>query len=241
MITTPRDVTALIEDARLGARVRAWCARGDPAKVAWAWAYSWSAPKIDEVFDALVRSNHALGRVSKSADHPAIRDAHAEWTLSFLWHCCREADDRVPTFGDFWSWLLSEPDLWIVPMVDTAKRAGLDRRAGQDAIRWRAANGWQSSVREAHLLAELADASVRMHYHPIVDVELRADGWIGRDIIAIYVPSPHLSHKLTPESIFGPRYTIHRIPVERQGYGRVWLVGDDQVEKLIRTLRHSVT
>lgn len=238
-MTSAHDVWDFARGAGQEDRLRAWSTRGDQRKVAWAWGYLWLAPDRADVLATIAASEHALGQIPKSADHPVIRDGHTEWPLSMLWHACWSAIGTLPTFRDFWSWLIAEPQLWVSPMVALAKRAGLTHAIAQDAMRWRAGIAWQSSLREMHFLAALHEGGIPAHYHPIVDAELRVDGWHDRHLFAIFVPSSHLDRKVPPGAPFDERYTLHRIPIYHQGYGRVWIVDDGAIAEIIQRLAPS--
>ncbi len=88
-----------------------------------------------------------------------------------------------------------------------------------------------------------------VRYHIIADVLFRADFWIGNLIVSLYFPNSNYRHgknegrKPPAEKFFtgaNPPFKVVHFPVERQGFGKVWLASTDSIARL-KELIHAGT
>jgi hypothetical protein len=79
----------------------------------------------------------------------------------------------------------------------------------------------------------------------IADVLFRTDFWSGRRLICTYFPNPayrdDAAGRKPPASSFFEQgtcaFTIHHLPIARQGFGNVWLASEEAVENVAWAVR----
>jgi hypothetical protein len=104
-------------------------------------------------------------------------------------------------------------------------------------------------MREVDLLLRLRNAGIPVRYHLLADVLFRADLWLNSLVVCLYFPNPNYrsgkdaGRKPPAESFFAgatPSFEIVHFPVERQGFGRVWLAKDDSLRALAQLIRRHI-
>jgi hypothetical protein len=232
-ITSAHDVWDLARRADLGERLQKWSENSDHRRVAWAWGYTHVAPTLEEVRWALDHSDHALREAEKNKVYLGLTPFtdRRDWPMTFLFYRAMVDLHKIHNFDEWWNYLYYDtPEDYITPVGKAYREQGRSTQEIINGLKWRLGNAWQSCMREMHFVAVLHDEGYLIHTHPLVDVELKVDAWIGDHLVCIYVSNPEREDALHPNHIFPiPPFTVHNIPVDRQGHGIVWLVADDHI------------
>lgn len=244
METAYGDVLRLIEKARKGGELLRW----------WQGKYSTGLQRYvtgfrhralydvtpNDVLTVIEESSHALGLIPKEADIPTTRDAHIEYAIEYLFHGLLEHLGRVPTWDEFWYDMRGPRSKWWFDlMLGLCRERGIEEKAALHGIQWRLGIAWQSSIREVHLISCLRHRHrVNVKYHILADVLFRTDGWLGNRLIYLRVPNSLENRKTDPAEIFPtPAYRVHRVSVEHQGFGKVWLAPEEEASGAAAFLR----
>jgi len=203
----------------------------------------------EELADTRGRSEHALGDVRTGEQLPEVENWTAPFAFEHLFHRYLEERRSVPTWQDFSGWLGGEAAAFFVgPLLRDTGWHGADparKRALKRAYRWRLGKFYYSALRELDLYVRLRqDYGLPLRYHLLADVLLRTDFWLGDNIVCLYFANPtyrdrDAGRKPLAERFLGqatPPFTIHHIPIERQGAGRLWLPTDESLRRLARAL-----
>jgi len=204
----------------------------------------------DTVRDVISRSTHALGNVESTEQLPVIENFTAPFALQHLFHWYVEEKQSLPTWRDFRNWMVLGPaePLWLgVLKAYLGKPRDIEEaRQWSRATRWRLGKFYLSAMREVDLLLRLRHAGIPVRYHLLGDVLLRTDLWINSLIVCLYFPNSAYrdgkdeGRKPPAEKFFAganPPFEIIHFPVERQGFGRVWLAKDESVEELAQLIQ----
>ncbi len=125
-------------------------------------------------------------------------------------------------------------------LADKQRKEALKR-----AFRWRLGKFYYSAMRELDLIVRLqSEFDLPIRYHLLADVLLRTDFWLDDNVICIYFSNPRyregqLGRKPPAERFLGmatPRFKIHHVEVERQGFGKFWTTSDSSLEQLAKIL-----
>lgn len=197
-------------------------------------------------------SQHALGNVQAREAMDEVEDCTTPFAYQHLFHCYVEQKQSLPTWQEFGAWLKGPAArLWLQPLMertgwhcaDTRRREQLGR-----AYRWRAGKAYYSSFREVDLLARLrTDYGLPVRYHVLADVLLGTDFWLRDALVCVYFPnekyrSGGAGRKPHPSKYFAaadPPFSIMDIEVERQGFGKFWLVSNESVERVAQALNRA--
>ena len=112
------------------------------------------------------------------------------------------------------------------------------------AIRWRVGKFYYSALREVDLLLAVRELGVDLKYHLLADVLLRADFWSGDMVVCTYFPNTYYRYgragRKPPAATFlgsaNPPFNIVDFPVERQGFGKLWVISDKSKRDLASKL-----
>lgn len=201
----------------------------------------------EEVQRTIRQTEHALGDVPKESQIGKIEDFTCPFALQHIFHRLIERTGDIPTWQRFWSWMQNQArPYWldqIEPLRTQLRGTYTDERI-DDAIRWRLGKFYYSAVREVDLLAFLHSNGVRVKYHLLADVLLRVDYWIDEKLICAYLPNARYrtagsGRKPPAERFFQSSrrpFEIIDFEVERQGFGRTWLVSEASKRRLVGLL-----
>lgn len=205
-----------------------------------------------DVLAVLGRTEHALGNVRATEQIAAIENFTCPFALHHLFHRLVERTGELPTWQRFDSWMNKQArSRWLDEIEPTAAELRLKYGTTRvtNAIRWRLGKFYYSALREIDLLASLRDRGVELRYHLLADVLLRADFWIGDVVVCTYFPNARYrdsqAGRKPPAAAFlgcaTPPFTIIDFPIERQGFGKVWLATHASKDALAATLRKSIS
>lgn len=202
------------------------------------------------VQDVISRSTHALGDVESTEQLSVIENFTAPFALQHLFHWYIEEKRSLPTWTDFRNWMVRGPaaPLWFEVLKSRLgePRNREEARQWSRATRWRVGKFYLSAMREVDLLLRLRHAGIPVRYHLLGDVLLRADLWINSLIVCLYFPNAAYregkdeGRKPPAEKFFSgatPPFEVVHFPVERQGFGNVWLAKEDSVKALAQLIR----
>lgn len=202
----------------------------------------------DQVRRVCDETEHALGEVQKERQIREINDFTCPFALQHLFHRFIERTGEIPTWQRFWRWMTHQArPHWldeIKPLRNQLMARNYSEQRISEAIRWRLGNFYYSALREVDLLVALQARGVKVKYHLLADVLLRVDCWTGRTLVRTYVPNIEYraaaeGRKIPAVQFFSPNDTPFNIvdfPVEREGFGRVWLVSERSIAKLAERL-----
>ena len=207
----------------------------------------------DAVMDVISRSTHALGDVQTDEQLPLIENFSAPFALQHLFHWYVEENKSLPVWSEFRDWMVCGPaaPLWYGVLKEFLGEPK-DREQSvrwSRAARWRLGKFYLSAMREVDLLLRLRNAGIPVRYHLLADVLFRADLWLNSLVVCLYFPNPNYrsgkdaGRKPPAESFFAgatPSFEIVHFPVERQGFGRVWLAKDDSLRALAQLIRRHI-
>ena len=209
--------------------------------------FSLSPADIQKV---LKTTAHALGNVPKEHQIPEIEDFTCPFALQHLFHRFVERTGDLPTWQRFWRWMTHQAKPHWLDQLEPLRGHLRTKYANEridDAIQWRVGKFYYSAVREVDLLVSLHAMGVPLKYHILADVLLRVDYWIENRLICIYFPNPRYrsgtaGRKSQTEKLFAhseTKFTVVNFPIERQGFGKTWLVSDRSKERLANCLSAS--
>jgi hypothetical protein len=147
---------------------------------------------------ACTRSEHPLGDIRKQtamAVRPVV-DWRPDFAFTHVMHFAMEKLGRLPTFQDFTDYCARDPLGRAAlggPARDIRRWAcAQGYAAGQvsQAIKWRIGLAYYSFAREVYTIAVLRGAGLDVRAHPLADALFRADAWIGRTVVNIYIRNP---------------------------------------------------
>jgi len=200
-----------------------------------------------DVRNVVLTTEHALGDVPSRHQIPEIEDFTCPFALHHLFHRFIERTGELPTWQRFWRWISHQArPYWLDQIQPLASQ--LEEKYSQqridDAIRWRLGKFYYSALRETDLLVAMHAAGIPLQYHVLADVLLRVDYWIGSTLICLYFPNQryrenHSGRKPPAENFFRDShypFKILNFEIERQGFGRSWLVSDRAKDRLVRML-----
>lgn len=218
-------------------RIEDWQKGKNRAVVTWVWNFLHVTPDLADVEWVMAHSRNPLSGLPPGMNkRPGIRDARVDWPITFMFHRCNGFFGEAPTWEKFWDWLRKDARAdWIQPMIESAQHDRMSQTDGWNAIKFRAGTTWQSCVREAYTQAAFAQEGVWWKFHPLADIELKIDGWIGRHLLAVYVNNELFGgRKEQPEDIFGPTFTVHRMPIYKPGTPGVWVPDRFDIKRIAK-------
>lgn len=206
----------------------------------------------ESVRDVIKRSRHALGDVESEEQLTVIEDFHAPFALQHLFHWYVEKNRSLPTWTEFRDWMVlgeAAPHWYHLLRARIGTNPSNEkRRRWSRAARWRLGKFYLSTLRELDLLVQLRALGLDLRYHLIADVLFRADFWVSNLIVSLYFPNPDYRHgksegrKPPAEKFFegaNPPFKVVHFPVERQGFGKVWLASAASISSLKELIRTS--
>jgi hypothetical protein len=207
----------------------------------------------DAVRKVVASSSHALGDVESREQMEEIEDFTTPFALQHLFHWYIEKYRILPTWKQFRDWMVEgeAAPLWyeILRRHLGAPSSADERRQWSRAARWRLGKFYLSAMREIDLLARLRATGLPVRYHLLADVLFRTDFWLDGLLVCLYFPNPRYrdgaasGRKPPAESFFSgakPPFDIVHFPVERQGFGKVWMATDASVEALAGLMRRHM-
>ena len=195
----------------------------------------------------LKQTEHALGNVQSTEQIREIEDFTTPFALQHLLHNFIEKAGYVPTWQRFAKWMNNEAaPYWIdqiKPLRDHLKTKYDDRRIAA-AIQWRVGKFYYSAIREIDLVVSLSERGIPVRYHILADVLLRVDCWLDEKLICIYFPNRFYregkkGRKPPAEQFFNNsvgNFSILDFEVERQGFGRTWLISQKSKDQIAKRL-----
>ena len=196
--------------------------------------------------------DHALGDVASREQMREVENATVPFAFQHLFHRYIEEQRALPSWREFGAWLKGPAArYWLEPLMSkTGYYESDDRRRKRlgRAYRWRAGKAYYSAFREVELLARLrTDYGLDVRYHVLADVLLGVDFWLDDVLTCVYFPNEkyragEAGRKVHASARFAaadPPFKVMDVPVERQGYGKFWLVGDDSAERIALSLRRA--
>ncbi|WP_152646219.1 hypothetical protein [Streptacidiphilus albus] len=153
---------------------------------------------------------HALGTVRKAEAERVvpIRDWNPPFAFTQVLHHLLEQMGSIPTWPEFVDYIrwsregreMLGNDAGLVlraagARVDSAGNPRWTAPAINDALRWRLGNAYYSFLRELHVLVHLRARGLDARVHPLADALFRADAWIGRTVLSIYIGNPRYRHE----------------------------------------------
>lgn len=231
-MTGEQDVRDLARAGDALEVVHRWSQHGDPAKLAWAWAYTEDAITRADLAPAIQASQDSLRGLYARDVPPEIRDGLVEWPLAFLVRGTMQSVCAVPTVSQFIESLSRNREFWALPMWEKVKHTGMSKPDAWKAMKYRASIAWQSFVREHHALAGLRSFGIPVKSHPITDVVLLVDGWYENHTFKVYVENDYFVGRKQESVLTG--MTCHHLIAPRQpGNPGVWLVPDTAIEQAV--------
>ncbi|WP_157659667.1 hypothetical protein [Burkholderia ubonensis] len=204
----------------------------------------------NDVRNVIRNSTHALGNVKAEEQLDYIEDFTTPFAFQHLFHWYIEHNRGIPTWKQFRDWMVEGPaaPCWYVPLKEYLEHhyPRGDRRAWSRAARWRLGKVYLSNMRELDLLARLREAGIPIRYHVLADVLFRVDFWAGDVLVCTYFPNSsyrdgsEAGRKPPAERYFAdanPPFKIVHVPIERQGFGKIWLTSNDSVVRLVETIK----
>ncbi|WP_328452005.1 hypothetical protein [Amycolatopsis sp. NBC_00438] len=163
--------------------------------------------------DIKARHTHPLGEISKEE----IRhiDLASNWEPDFafvhLFHLMLEAKGQPPLWSEFDQFVETDRRLEMF----RADRAALQDRIFREELEkiktrfpkaadpenkaqflakasldWRIGNAYYGFMREMYTAVALREKGLNVKVHPLADANFRADGWLGRNILSVFVINP---------------------------------------------------
>jgi hypothetical protein len=200
-----------------------------------------------DVREVVLSTQHALGEVKKEQQIREVEDFTCPFALQHIFHNFVEKSGEVPTWQRFWRWMqVQARPYWldpIQPLVDRLRTRYPGDRIDA-AIQWRLGKFYYSALREVDLLVSMHARSVPLKYHVLADVLLRVDYWIDHTLICTYFPNSRYREAATgrkpPAAVFfadtGGLFSVVDFEVERQGFGKTWLISDRAKDRLAKLL-----
>lgn len=203
-----------------------------------------------DVIETIRETEHALGDVPKEAQIREIEDFTCPFALQHIFHRFIEGTGDIPTWQRFWRWMERQARPHWLDKIEPLRENLLsqyDQKRIDDAIRWRLGKFYYSAIREVDLLITLREKGVDLKYHILADVLLRVDFWTGSTLVCTYFPNKRYregqgGRKPPAEQFFaGSRapFNVVDFEIDRQGFGRTWLVSDAAKDRLAQLLRQS--
>lgn len=202
----------------------------------------------DHVRQVIGTTDHALGDVRKEEQIASVENFTCPFALHHLFHRLIERTGELPTWQRFWRWMERQArDKWLDIALQEGTAHGIAMRPLERAIQWRVGKFYYSALREVDLLLSVREMGHDLKYHLLADVLLRADFWCEDTIVCTFFPNSVYREgqrgRKPPASVFlgaaEPPFRILDFPVERQGYGRLWLVSDKSKRSLSEALRRG--
>ncbi|MGO9613052.1 MAG: hypothetical protein ACLPX5_08455 [Dissulfurispiraceae bacterium] len=218
------------------------------------YLFSLASEKIRSVIS---HSAHALGDIKKEEQIEFIEDFTCPFALEHIFHGYLEKNKQVPTWHDFNRYIQQDnPSYWLNPLrvflqncpttKDFMSRNGEEdaRKKIKRAIQWRLGKFYLSAMREMELFARLRESNVPVRYHLLADVLLRVDFWAGKNLVCLYSSNPTYrdgtkGRKPSAEDFFNSsklKFNFTHVTIPPQGYGKVWLATDEDVQRLQKFL-----
>jgi len=204
---------------------------------------------VADIRNVICETEHALGNVPKEDQIPEIEDFTCPFALQHIFHRYVENAQRIPTWQQFWRWMNKQAYPYWLAEIQPLKEQ-LSQRYPPDrierAIRWRLGKFYYSALREVDLLVWLRSNSIDVQYHLLADVLLRVDFWVGDILVCIYFSNTRYragtSGRKPPAMSFfreaKPPFQILDFEVERQGFGKIWLVSDESKINLHNKIKY---
>jgi hypothetical protein len=204
-----------------------------------------------DVSAVLKRGTHALGEIEKDRELLEVEDSHMPPTaMQDLFHWFIEREGSLPSWDEFRSFLL-EPEqkpLIIGPWWSGLKESvqKYDRGRVRDAMHWRVARMYYSNLREVHFLARLRERhDISLKYHIFADVRLRADFWLGKHVVSVFLSNPryrsqagtrkHKAEEKLRDHI--PSLTFNDVEFpNRYARGELYRVSDEEIDRLAASI-----
>jgi len=192
------------------------------------------------------KSEHPLGDIRREtavAVTPVV-DWRPDFAFTHVMHLALEERGELPTFGDFVDFCAHDPlgrRALGDPAIQIRARArelGYAPEAAAQAVRWRIGLAYYSFVREVYTIAVLRRAGADVRAHPLADALFRADAWVGRTVLSIYISNPRFrdgarGRKPRPRQILAgakPPFRHEELRLEtRHEFGRVHLPDAHQI------------
>lgn len=204
--------------------------------------------KPEDIKSTLSETEHALGNVPKEHQIREIENFTCPFALQHIFHRFIERSGDIPTWQRFWRWMTRQAKPYWIDQLEPLKsklRTQYKEERIDNAIRWRLGKFYYSALREVDLLVSLHSKGLPIRYHVLADVLLRVDYWINSTLICIYFPNAayradQKGRKAPAERFFDtavPPFDIIDFKVEREGFGRTWLINEASKEELAAQLR----
>ncbi len=204
-----------------------------------------------DVLYVMENTEHALGDIRKENQIKEIENFTCPFALQHIFHRYIENAGRIPTWQQFSRWIQKQAyPHWLEEIQPLKERLlqQYSKKRVSDAIQWRLGKFYYSALRELDLLVWLRAQSLDVKYHLLSDVLLRVDFWIDDLLICIYFPNKRYrdgqkGRKPPAEYFFNqarPPFRILDFPVERQGFGRLWLVSDQSKQALAERIKTEI-
>jgi hypothetical protein len=191
-------------------------------------------------------SEHPLGDIRKNvatAVQPVV-DWRPDFAFTHVMHLALEKLGTLPSFQDFAHFCADDPAGAAAlghparEIREHACRQGYPPAQVAQAIRWRIGLAYYSFVREIYTIAVLRATGLDVRAHPLADALFRADAWVGRTVLTLYIRNPRFRDgprgrkPRTADILAGAdppfRYQELRLPT-RHEFGCVHLPEADQI------------
>jgi len=192
--------------------------------------------------NVMEETEHALGDVPKEHAIKEIEDFTCPFALQHIFHRYIENAGRIPTWQQFSRWMNNQAYPYWLEEIEPLKKSlqGYSEDRINDAVRWRLGKFYYSALRELDLLIWLRSRTLDVKYHLLADVLLRVDLWIEDLLVCVYFANKkyragNKGRKPPAESFFNeaaPPFKILDFPVERQGFGNIWLISEQSKAEL---------
>jgi hypothetical protein len=147
---------------------------------------------------ACAKSEHPLGDIRREAAVavPPVVDWRPDFAFTHVMHLALERLGELPAFQDFAEFCAHDPlgrSALGDPAIQIRARArelGYAPEAAAQAVRWRIGLAYYSFVREVYTIAVLRRAGADVRAHPLADALFRADAWVGRTVLSVYIRNP---------------------------------------------------
>ena len=210
----------------------------------------------EDVRRAAKQTVHALARIRSDdiAQVKPIRDWRPDFAFTHVLHYALEATEALPTYQGFRKFCENDDRaramLWTPSrqIIETVAAAGKDddsrtalRIAAHDALRWRVGNAYYSFLREVYTIAVLRAEGHAVQAHPLADAVFRADAWIGRTVLSLYIGNAAFRNKgqgrkIPVSSILAgadPAFICRDLRLNVQhSFGDVHLPAEEQIRRL---------
>lgn len=135
---------------------------------------------------------------------------------------------------------------------------GLENRArilAKGSLDWRIGNAYYGFMREMFTAVALRERGLDVKVHPLADANFRADGWLGQNILSVFVINPRYKvadqrraeqrqkgRKKDVEDLFpGDQFRFTELTmVAAEEYGKFHFPGQDVIDEVEQRLRRGI-